>query len=75
MIGYIYLGYYSEYGEGYVLLEGVTEEAEKAYQNAIYKTLVSAGEDEEYAKACACGEKDIDMCLYFEKNWFEKVEE
>lgn len=74
MIGHTYKGYYSEFGKGYVLLCGETEEAEKAYQNVIYKTLVASGEDEEFAKACAYEGEDTGMCLYFEKECF-KVEE
>lgn len=75
MIGHTYKGYYSEYGKGYILLEGCTEEAEKAYENAIYKSLIARGESEEFAKACAYKGEDAGMCLYFNKECFIANEE
>lgn len=47
----------------------------KAFDNTIYKTLISAGEDKEFARACAYEGEDLGMCLYIPKECFEKVEE
>lgn len=74
MIGYTYLGYYSEFGKGYVITSATTEEACDAYQNSIYKSLISIGESEESAYGVAYLGEDSGMCLYFDKECFEKVE-
>lgn len=58
----------------YIVCEGETEEAEKAYQDSIYKSLKAIGESEEFAKACAYEGEDPGMCLYFNKECFEEVE-
>lgn len=73
MLGHTYRGYTSTLNNEYVLMCGVTEEAEKAYQDSIYKSLVAIGETEEFAKACAYEGEDPGMCLYFEKECFEEV--
>lgn len=53
MLGHIYNVYLSECTNKYVVLSGETEEAEKGFEDTIYKTLVASGESEEFAKACA----------------------
>lgn len=71
----IYSAYYSEFGKGYVIVGTNSEEASKAFDNTIYKTLISAGEDKEFARACAYEGEDLGMCLYIPKECFEEVEE
>ena len=44
MLGHIYIAYYSEFGKGYVILGTNSKEASRAFDNTIYKTLISAGE-------------------------------
>lgn len=75
MLGHIYIAYYSETGKGYVIIGSNSEEANKAFDNTIYKTLISAGEDEEFARACAYEGEDSGMCLYIPKECFERVKE
>ena len=73
MLGHIYIAYYSETGKGYVIIGSNSEEANKAFDNTIYKTLISAGEDEEFARACAYEEEDPGMCMYIPKECFEII--
>ncbi len=75
MIGYEYEIYLSEYNQEYVILYGTTEEAEKQYQDSIYKSLIAAGESEEYAKGVAYQGEEAEGCLYFAKECFEIKEE
>lgn len=75
MLGHIYSAYYSEFGKGYVIVGTNSEEASKAFDNTIYKTLISAGEDKEFARACAYEGEDLGMCLYIPKECFEEVKE
>lgn len=65
-----YMAYYSEYGKGYVIVATNSEEASRAYDITIYKTLIAAGEDKEFAKAVAYEGEDAGMCLYFKKECF-----
>lgn len=73
MLGHTYNAYLSECTNEYVVLFGETEEAEKGFEDTIYKTLVSSGESEEFAKACAYEGEDSGMCLYFKKDCFEEM--
>lgn len=75
MLGHIYIAYYSEYGKGYVIVATNSEEASRAYDITIYKTLIAAGEDKEFARVCAYEGKDSGMCLYIPKECFERVKE
>lgn len=75
MLGHIYSAYYSEFGKGYVILGTNSKEASRAFDNTIYKTLIAAGEDKEFARACAYKRKDSGMCLYIPKECFERVKE
>ena len=75
MIGYTYLGYYSDFGKGYVILASTTKEGREAFDNGIYKSLIELGEDEEYAKKVAMGEEEIEGCVYMPVEFFEKVSE
>lgn len=75
MLGHIYIAYYSEYGKGYVIVATNSEEASRAFDNTIYKTLIAAGEDKEFARACAYEGEDSGMCLYIPKECFERVKE
>lgn len=72
MLGYIYEVYYSSFGNGYVIVSGETKEAEEAFASAVYKTLISAGESKEYAKDCAYGSGELDMCLYIPRECFKE---
>lgn len=74
MLGHTYCVYKSEFNNEYVILEGDTEEAEKEYEESIYKSLITLGEDEEYARKVAKGEEEADGCMYFEKECFELLE-
>lgn len=74
MKGYIYSVYKSEYNGEYIILEGITEEAEKEYEESIYKSLIEIGEDEEYARKVAKGEEEPDGVLYFPEYCFEFIE-
>ena len=75
MKGYIYSVYKSEFNGEYIILGGVTLEAEKEYEESIYKSLIEIGEDEEYARKVAKGEEEPDGCLYFPEYCFEFIEE
>lgn len=75
MIGHEYEIYLSEFNQEYVILGGTTEEAEKQYQESIYKSLIAAGETEEYARGVAYQGEEADGCMYFEKECFEIKEE
>lgn len=75
MLGHTYSAYYSEFGKGYVILGTNSKEASRAFDNTIYKTLISAGEYEEFARACAYEGEDSGMCLYIPKECFERVKE
>lgn len=74
MLGHTYLGYYSEFGQGYVLCIGKDDESETAYTESIYKSLMATGwYSEEDARLIARGEEEPDGGLYFEKECFEKI--
>lgn len=75
MLGHTYSVYYSEFGKGYVILGTNSKEASKAFDNTIYKTLIAAGENKEFARACAYEGEDLGMCLYIPKECFEVVNE
>ena len=62
MLGHKYCVYKSEFNNEYVILEGDTEEAEKEYEESIYKSLIALGEDEEYARKVARGEEATRKC-------------
>lgn len=70
MIGHTYNAYLSEFNQEYVILSGLTEKGEKAYQDSIYKSMLAIGEDKEFAKAVAYEGEDAGMCLYFKKECF-----
>ena len=74
MKGYTYSVYKSEFNEEYIILGGITKEAEKEYEESIYKSLIEIGEDEEYARKVAKGEEEPDGVLYFPEYCFEFVE-
>ena len=57
-----------------MILGGITEEAEKEYEESIYKSLIEIGEDEEYARKVAKGEEEPDGILYFPEYCFEFTE-
>ena len=73
MLGHIYFIYLSAFGK-YVIFGGTTEEAEKEFQESIYKSLLAMGEDEEYARQVTKGEKEPDGCMYFPEYCFEILE-
>ena len=75
MLGHIYFAFYSQWGKGYVIAGTNSEDASRAFDNTIYKTLISAGEDKEFAKACAYEGEDAGMCMYIPKECFEVVKE
>lgn len=75
MLGHTYEAYYSSFGKGYVIIGCDTEAASKAFEDTVYKTLIAAGEDEDFAKACAYEGEDPEMCLYIPKKCFVKVKE
>ena len=74
MKGYTYSVYKSEFNEEYIILGGITKEAEKEYEESIYKSLIEIGEDEEYAREVAKGEEEPDGVLYFPEYCFEFIE-
>ena len=74
MKGYTYSVYKSEFNEEYIILGGTTKEAEKEYEESIYKSLIEIGEDEEYARKVAKGEEEPDGVLYFPEYCFEFIE-
>lgn len=74
MLGHTYCVYKSKFNNEYVIVQGVTEEAEKEFQESIYKSLIKLGEDSEYARKVASGEEDSDGCMYFEEECFELLE-
>ena len=74
MLGHAYNIYKSKLNEEYVILRGTTEEAEKEFQESIYKSLIKMGEDEEYARKVAKGEEEPDGCMYFPEYCFEILE-
>ena len=74
MKGYTYSVYKSEFNGEYIILGGITEEAEKEYEESIYKSLIDIGEDEEYARKAAKGEEELDGVLYFPEYCFEFLE-
>lgn len=65
MLGHTYNAYLSECTNEYVVLCGESEEAEKGFEDTIYKTLVASGESEEFAKACAYEGEDSRNVLIF----------
>lgn len=72
MLGHKYKIYKSESkDEEYVILCGATKEAEKQYEESIFKSLISLGEDEEWARKVSRGEEDPDGCMYFSKHCFD----
>lgn len=73
MLGHIYYIYLSDLGK-YVIFGGTNEESEKEFQESIYKSLVSMGEDEEYARKVAKGEEEADGCMYFPEYCFKILE-
>lgn len=75
MLGHNYKVFLSEFNNEYVILCGTTEDAEKQYQESIYKSLISVGESEEYAKMVAYEGEDSGMCMYFSKECFEFKED
>ena len=74
MKGYTYSVYKSEFNEEYIILGGITKEAEKEYEESIYKSLIEIGQDEEYARKVAKGEEEPDGVLYFPEYCFEFIE-
>ncbi len=74
MLGHLYCVYKSEFNNEYVILQGVTKEAEKELQESIYKSLIALGEDEKYARKVADGEEEPDGCMYFQEECFEILE-
>ena len=74
MKGYTYSVYKSEFNQEYIILGGITKEAEKEYEESIYKSLIEIGEDEEYARKVAKGEEEPDGVLYFPEYCFEFIE-
>ena len=74
MKGHIYNIYKSDFNNEYIILEGITKEAEKEYQESIYKSLIEIGENEDYARKAARGEEEIDGVLYFPEYCFEFIE-
>ena len=74
MKGYTYSVYKSEFNEEYIILGGITKEAEKEYEESIYKSLIEIGEDEEYARKVSKGEEEPDGVLYFPEYCFEFIE-
>ncbi len=70
MLGHTYNAYLSKCTNEYVVLFGETEEAEKGFEDTIYKTLVSSGESEEFAKACAYEGEDPRNVFIFQKRLF-----
>lgn len=74
MLGHTYCIYKSEFNNEYVIIQGTTKEAEKEFEESIYKSLVAIGEDEEYARKVAKGEEETDGCMYFSEYCFEFLE-
>ena len=74
MKGHIYNVYKSEFNGEYIILGGITEEAEKEYEESIYKSLIEIGEDKEYARKVAKGEEEPYGVLYFPEYCFEFIE-
>lgn len=75
MLGHTYNIILSEFNNEYVILGGTTEEAEKEFQESIYKSLIQLGEDKEYARKVATGEEDPDGCMYFPEYCFKIVKQ
>lgn len=72
MIGHKYIITDSSCVKGeYIILGGATEEAEKEYQDSIYKSLIEIGESEEFAKEVAYENEDSGMVLTFPKYCFK----
>lgn len=74
MLGHIYDVYKSKFNGKYIILVGITEEAEKEYEESIYKSLIEIGKDEEYARKVAKGEEEPDRVLFFPEYCFEILE-
>lgn len=70
MLGHKYKIYLSEFNKEYVIVCGATQEAEKQFQDSIYKSLISMGEDEETARGVAYDGQDYDGCIYFPEYCF-----
>ena len=71
MLGHTYMGYISDWTKEYVIVASTTQEGIKAFEDSIYKHLLTIGESEETAKGVAYEGKDIEMCLYFPQYCFE----
>ena len=75
MLGYTYKIILSEWNQEYFILGGITEKAEKEYEESIYKSLIAIGESEEYARNVVNGKEEIEGCMYFSKECFENIQE
>ena len=76
MIGHKYIITKSSFcPKEYLILGGKDEEAEKQYEDSIYKSLIEIGESEEFAKAVAYKGEDPGMVLTFQKKCFRFIEE